>query len=61
MPSYYMLEIPAQNEIVQKLIEQMQIIRLYLTVKPAYNDHSWDPKFVAVVDRWSLFRGSLMF
>jgi hypothetical protein len=25
------------------------------TVKPAYNDHTWDPKIVAVVDRWSLF------
>ena len=23
------------------------------TVKPAYNDHPWDPKIVAVVDRWS--------
>ncbi len=26
------------------------------TVKPVYNDH---PKIVAVVDRWSLFRGHL--
>ncbi len=30
------------------------------TVKPVYNDHFRDPKFVAVVDRWSLFRGSIM-
>jgi len=30
------------------------------TVKLVYNDHPWDPKFVAVVDRWSLFRGSFM-
>ena len=22
-----------------------------------YNDHPWDPKIVAVIDRWSLFRG----
>ena len=29
------------------------------TVKPAYNDHTWEPKLVAVVDRWSLFRGHL--
>jgi hypothetical protein len=29
-----------------------------ITVKLVYNDHPWDPKFVAVVDRWSLFRGS---
>ncbi len=27
------------------------------TVKPVYNDHPRDPKFVAVVDRWPLFRG----
>ena len=30
------------------------------TVKPVYNDHRWDPKLVAVVDRWSLFRGNFM-
>ncbi len=24
-----------------------------------YNDHPWDPKKVAAVDRWSLFRGHL--
>ncbi len=29
------------------------------TVKPVYNDHPWDPNTVAVVDRWSLFRGYL--
>ena len=28
-------------------------------VKPVYNDHPWDPKVVAVVDRWLLFRGHL--
>jgi len=27
------------------------------TVKPVYNDRPWDHKIVAVVDRWSLFRG----
>ncbi len=30
------------------------------TVKPVYNDHPRDPKFVAVADRWLLFRGSFM-
>ena len=30
------------------------------TVKPVYNDHPQDPKFVAVVGKWSLFRGSFM-
>jgi hypothetical protein len=29
------------------------------TVKPVYNDHPWDPKMVAAVDRWLLFRGSV--
>jgi hypothetical protein len=27
-----------------------------LTVKPVYNGHPWDPKILAVVDRWPLFR-----
>ncbi len=31
------------------------------TVKLAYNDHPQDPKFMAVVDRWPLFRGCLIF
>ena len=30
------------------------------TVKPVYNDHRRDPKFVVAVERWLLFRGSLM-
>ncbi len=29
------------------------------TVKPVYNDHPWDPKIVAVVDTWLLFRDYL--
>jgi hypothetical protein len=28
------------------------------TVKPVYNGHPWDPKILAVVDRWPLQRGS---
>jgi len=36
------------------------IVILGCTVKPVYNDHPRDPKFVAVVDRWSLFRGSFV-
>jgi hypothetical protein len=28
-------------------------------VKPVYDDHPGDPKIVAFVDRWSLFRGCL--
>ena len=30
------------------------------TVNPVYNDHPQDPKFVAVVDKWSLFSGRFM-
>ena len=28
-----------------------------MQVKPVHNDHPRDPKFVAVDDMWSLFRG----
>jgi len=31
----------------------------YIQTEPVYNDHPWDPKIVAVVDSWSLFRGHL--
>jgi hypothetical protein len=34
-------------------------LELSSTVKLLYNDHPWDPKKVAVVDRWSLFSGHL--
>ena len=30
------------------------------TVKIMYNDNPWEPKYVAVVDRWSLFISSFM-
>jgi hypothetical protein len=29
-------------------------------VNPVYNGHPWDPKIVAVVHRWPLFRGFLI-
>jgi hypothetical protein len=35
------------------------VIGFGYTVIPVYNDHSWDPKTLAVVDRWSLFTGHL--
>ncbi len=42
-------------------MNNMQAIFLYSnksnTDKLVYNDHPWDPKIVAVGDRWSLFRG----
>jgi hypothetical protein len=31
------------------------------TVKPVYNNHPWDPKIVAVVDRGLLFSCSLIY
>jgi len=30
--------------------------RIY-SIEPVYNNHPWDPKIVAVVDRWSLVLG----
>ena len=34
------------------------VTKIMPTVIPVYNkDHPWDPKIVAVVDRWSLFKG----
>ncbi len=39
----------------------MDVVNIFWhTVKLVYNDHPRDHKFVAVVDRWSLFRGSSM-
>jgi hypothetical protein len=29
----------------------------FTTVKPVYNGHPWDPKKVAVVQRWPVFEG----
>ncbi len=34
----------------------LEVKSLY-TVKPVYNGHPWDSKKVAVVQKWSLFRG----
>ena len=33
---------------------------LWNTVKPVFTGYPWDYKFVAVVDRWSFFRGSFI-
>ena len=39
----------------------MKLIFLYIyTVKPVYNEHPREPKFVAVFDWWLLFRGSFV-
>ena len=34
-------------------------INNYYTIKPVKNNHTCDPKIVAVVDMWSLFSGNL--
>ena len=31
-----------------------------ITIKPMCNDHPWDNKIVAVVERWLLFKGHFM-
>jgi hypothetical protein len=31
--------------------------KITYTVNPFYNGHPWDPKIVAVVHKWLLFRG----
>ncbi len=38
--------------------EKEKFINGMWQVKPVYIDHPWDPKFVAFIDRWSLFRDS---
>ncbi len=40
--------------------EKLLVYPIYLlahTVKPIYNSHRWDPKKVAVVQRWPVFGG----
>jgi len=32
----------------------------FYRVKPEHKDQPWDPEFVGIVDRWSLFRGSVI-
>ena len=41
-------------------IEILYLMIVIDTVIPGYNVHPRDPKIVAVVDRWSLFRGRFM-
>ena len=48
---------------IRKFFKHFIIIKLCnmsYTVKPVYNDYPWNPKIVAVVERWSLFRGSFL-
>ncbi len=51
------------NFYLRKMLDDFSLLSELVntcTVKSVYNDHSWDPKFVAVVDRWSLLRCSFM-
>jgi len=41
------------------LNNQGELLKSVHTVKLEYNDHLWDLKIVAVIDRWLLFKGRL--
>ena len=42
-------------------VPRLSIRQVDCTVKPVYKGHPWDPKIEAIVDKWSLFRGSLYY
>ena len=42
---------------VKGVFLQVEVAPFKDTVKPVYNGHPWDPKILAVVDKWPLFRG----
>ena len=50
-----------QGKMKTILMFKLLLFWFEITVKPVYNDHPWDPKIVAAVDRWSLFRGHLCY
>ncbi len=43
------------------MVNFIENVKNNTTVRPLYNDHPRDLKFVAVVDRLSLFRDRFMF
>jgi hypothetical protein len=43
-----------------QVVKLSKLILFGNTIKPEYNDHPRDPKIVVFVDRWSLFRGSIV-
>ncbi len=51
-------ELNLGDRAVPGLLSENNVIKTY-KVKLVYNDHPWD-LYVAVVDRWSLFVGSVM-
>ena len=52
----------AEYSALQLLFDVVVIMAfMYSQTKLVYNDNPWDPKIVAAVDRWSLFRGQLCF
>jgi hypothetical protein len=60
--------LPNAFDVAQKLRTEYKSVNIFScffashksTIKLVYNDHPWVPKIVAaVVDKWSLFRGSL--
>ncbi len=41
-------------------MNRLEIQDYISAVQSKYNDHTSEPKIVAVVDRWSLFKGALV-
>ncbi len=47
------------SRITKIKVDKRLVTQKRYTVNFVYNNHPWDPKIVAVVDRCSLFRGHL--
>ncbi len=56
MPNYRKQKNKKNRLSVLKMVHNLFFVN---TIKPLYNDHARDPIIVAVVDKWSLFRGHL--
>ena len=57
---FYKLLITIKNAYDFNLFLTLINAAFQTSVNPLYNNHSRDHNFVAVVDKWSLFRGSFM-
>ncbi len=57
--SYYTIK-NAHKTLWRKRTYVASFVEYQSTVKLVYNDHTRDPDFEAVVDRWSLLRGNIM-
>ena len=50
-----------ENKNVRTLNRTFTKQKSHIQVKLVYNDHPWDPKIEAVINRWSMFKGHLCF